>query len=183
VADAIADEVLVKEFLQGNEFAFVNLYNRYKRPLYLFCLKMLGDVDSAKDIVQNVFLKVFERREQLHHHEKFKPWLFTIARNDCFTQLKQSQRMTNFSDEDQTNQERIAVINYERTEQSEIVNKAIAALKPNYREVIIMREYNNLSYQEIAGILQLSESAVKSLLFKARQTLSKILTPIISEIK
>src|SRR5437773_716676 len=71
-----SDENLVQAFREGNDIAFVNLYNLHKRSVYLFCLKMLEDSDEAKDIVQGVFLKIYERRQQLNHSGRFRAWLF-----------------------------------------------------------------------------------------------------------
>src|SRR3989442_557597 len=94
-----SDENLVQAFREGNDIAFVNLYNLHKRSVYLFCLKMLEDSDEAKDIVQGVLLKIYERRQQLNHSGRFRAWLFTIARNDCLTRLRKSHRETGFSDD------------------------------------------------------------------------------------
>jgi len=83
----VRDQELIRDLQDGSDLAFVTLYNRYKQAAYVYCLKMLGDVDAAKDIVQGTFLKVYERRSQLRFPERFKAWLLKIARNECLTDV------------------------------------------------------------------------------------------------
>ena len=177
------DEVLVQAFRNGSDLGFVTLYNRYKQGVYAFCLKMLGNRDGAKDLVQAVFLKVYERCKQLEHTERFKAWLFTIARNDCLTYLRKSQSISELPDEMEDVNLVFTASNVERDEEIMLVNRAIERLKPDLREVILLREYENLSYREIAGIIGITEGVVKSRIFTARQRLYELLKPIYVERK
>ena len=177
----ISDGELAEQFRDGSDMAFVKLYNRYKRSVYGYCLKMLGDGDEAKDIVQSVFLKVYEERARLNSPDRFKGWLFTITHNACLT----SRRHLRFYDNGNGGLERSAVEpshdEFSRKEESEIVRRVIAGLKPEYREVLILREYQEFSYREIADVVGSTESAVKSRLFAARRRLHECLKPFFEE--
>jgi RNA polymerase sigma-70 factor, ECF subfamily len=180
----LTDAILAHDFRNGNNIAFVTLYNRYKLAVYTFALKMLNNPDEAKDIVQNVFLKVYERRTQLVEPERFRAWIFTIARNDCLTLFRQSKTRASLDDDESIlmhNDPPLSGLVQE--EETAIVRTAIGMLQPHYREIIILREYDNLSYQEIADVTDSTESIVKSRLFTARQILCKTLKPILCERK
>lgn len=174
------DYTLIEAFQAGDEFAFVGIYNRYKGAVYAFCLKMLLDTEQAQDVMQETFLRVFENRGRLLKTSSFKSWLFTIARNQCLNSLRRSNRHTDF---DADVEYKIHVLEtpcseMEKSEQVRFVSRYLAMLKPEYREVIVLREYQNLSYEEIAAVTRSSISAVKSRLFKARRKLVRIMEPM-----
>ncbi len=171
------DKALIEAFQAGDEFAFVSLYNRYKGPVYAFCVKMLLDRSLAQDVMQETFLRLYENRERLMKTSSFKAWLFTIARNQCLNQLR---RMPRHVPLDETTARGLALTDaplhrMEKSEQIEMVSRFLAQLKPDYREVIVLREYQNLSYEEIAAVTRSTLSAVKSRLFKARRKLASFL--------
>ena len=176
------DSALIEAFQAGDEFAFVSLYNRYKGGVYAYCVKMLLNREVAQDVMQETFLRVYENRDRLMKSASFKAWLFTIARNQCLNQLRRSSRQVQLGDEAQqalpgheTPAQRM-----EKSEQVELVNHFLKQLKPDYREVLILREYQNLSYEEIAAITRSTLSAVKSRLFKARRKLATYLEPALA---
>jgi RNA polymerase sigma-70 factor, ECF subfamily len=174
----ISEHRLVMEMVSGSNPAFVNLYNKYKQPIYVFCLKMVCDRAIAMDIVQGVFIKVLERRRQISQPALFKSWLYTIARNDCISFFRINDRFDHLdearlSDPDEAQPSPLHHV--EVDEQIQYINRAIEKLKPLYREVILLREYQNLSYSEIAGIIDIEESLVKSRLFTARRQLYEML--------
>lgn len=180
------DERLVDRLRGGDGAAFLELYERYKRPVYLFCLKMLGEAEGAKDVTQGVFLKVLERHHQLTDPSKFRSWLLTIARNDCLTQMRDS-KITVPVDECSLEVNNVAAaeavsFNEEDTE-LKLVNQTIARLRPDYREVVILREYQNLSYRQIADVVGVTESTVKFRLFSARHELYESLKPLLARLR
>jgi RNA polymerase sigma-70 factor (ECF subfamily) len=179
----VQDTILVRDFQNGSDLAFVNLYNRYKQPVYVYCLKVLSDADAAKDVVQGVFLKVYERRAQLSHPERFKSWLLAIARNDCLTHLRKAGRTSELPEDGGDRMSSPFVDGLEKDEEVALVSQAIAGLNPQLKEVIILREYENLSYREIAEVIGAEESTVKSRLFTARQALYEKLKPVFEERK
>lgn len=171
------DYSLIQSFQEGDEFAFIGLYNRFKNPVYAFCLKMLGDRAQAEDVMQETFLRVYENRDRLMKTSSFKSWLFTIARNQCLNTIRKSGRtvMMYPAARNSLVSQDTPVSHMEKSEQVEYVTELLARLKPDYREVIILREYQNLSYQEIAAATRSSLSAVKSRLFKARRKLEQMM--------
>ncbi len=168
---------LIESFQAGDEFAFVGIYNRYKGPVYSFCYKMLLDSDSAKDVMQETFLRVYENRDRLLKTSSFKSWLFTIARNQCLNSLRRSGRHVGLQPD--TSELIVAsetpFTKMEKLEQVKFVAQFLDSLNPDYREVIILREYQNLTYEEIAAVTRSTISAVKSRLFKARRKLARLM--------
>lgn len=174
------DHALIEAFKAGDEFAFVSLYNRYKGGVYAFCVKMLLDREVAQDVMQETFLRVYENRDRLMKTGSFKSWLFTIARNQCLNHLRRSQREAVLPHEADPAlpQTTTPAHEMEKNEAIALVTHFLAQLKPDYREVIILREYQNLTYEEIAAVTRSTLSAVKSRLFKARRKLADYLEPV-----
>jgi len=168
---------LIESFRSGDEFAFVSLYNRYKGPVYAFCYKMLLDSDAAQDVMQETFLRVYENRDRLMKSGAFKSWVFTIARNQCLNWLRKSGRHVAISEEghELPPSSDTPFTRMEKSEQIRFVTRFLESLRPEYREVLILREYQNLSYEEIAAVTRSSLSAVKSRLFKARRKLAELM--------
>ncbi|MGI9175471.1 MAG: RNA polymerase sigma factor [Rhodothermales bacterium] len=173
------DQRAIEAFQRGDEFAFVSLYNRHKGAVYAFCLKMLLDRDAAQDVLQETFLRVYENRDRLIQTRSFKAWVFTIARNQCLNQLRRSGRQVALTSVPEIPAERTPAAEMEKSERVELVNRFLAHLKPDYREVIVLREYQNLSYEEIAAITRSSLPAVKSRLHKARRKLADFMEPVL----
>jgi RNA polymerase sigma-70 factor, ECF subfamily len=180
-----ADDRLVARLKGGDKTAFIELYEHYKRSVYLYCLKMLGETEAAKDVTQGVFLKVLERNGQLADASKFRSWLLTIARNDCLTQRKDA-KMTVPEDEcsiDLNNVSAAEVAVFDKVDtELKLVNQAVGRLRPDYRDVVILREYQNLSYRQIAEVIGAAESTVKFRLFAARRELYESLRPLLARL-
>jgi len=173
---------LIESFQAGDEFAFVGIYNRYKGPVYSFCYKMLLDSDAAQDVMQETFLRVYENRARLQKTSSFKSWLFTIARNQCLNSLRRSGRHVGlqYDNWDLVVASDTPFTKMEKSEQIKFVAGFLETLNPDYRELIILREYQNLTYEEIAAVTKSTISAVKSRLFKARRKLSKKMSRVIA---
>jgi RNA polymerase sigma-70 factor (ECF subfamily) len=176
------DRSLIEAFQSGDEFAFVALYNRYKGPVYAFCVKMLLDRTAAEDVLQETFVRVYENRERLTRPGSFKAWLFTIARNQCLNQLRRDKRQVPLGDtEPDAPTHETPFSQLLKSEQVDLVNTYLGQLKPEYREVLVLREYQNLSYDEIAAVTRNTLSSVKSRLFKARRKLGDFLRPVLDD--
>lgn len=174
------DKPLVLAFQAGDEYAFVSLYNRYKNGIYAFCLKMLLDQDLAQEVLQETFVRAFENRHRLAQAQSFRSWLYTIARNQCLNQLRRSERLVPFATgkaELRIPDQETPFAQLEKSERIALVNRFLNLLKPEYREVLVLREYQNLTYAEIAAITRNTESSVKSRLFKARRKMAVFLAP------
>ncbi|MEM6784226.1 MAG: RNA polymerase sigma factor [Bacteroidota bacterium] len=174
------DRALIEAFQRGDEFAFVSLYNRYKAPVFGFCAKLLLDREAAEDVMQESFLRVYENRDRLLNAGAFRSWLFTIARNQCLNHLRTRGRTRPFPEhapEPPAPSRETPFRHLLKAEQVDLVNRFLGELSPEYREVIVLREYQNLSYDEIAAVTRNTVSSVKSRLFKARRKLGQFLQP------
>jgi RNA polymerase sigma-70 factor, ECF subfamily len=166
------DTELIRLLGQGDRQAFAELYERHKSAIYRYCLRMLIDSHAAEDATHDTFIKMFQNISSLQKTDSFLPWLFHIARNEVFMYLRRNKRNGTHNDEtvwDEITPHVIAV----STETTELVQKTLQNLKSEYREVLVLREYEQLSYQQIAEITGDTESSVKSRLFKARQAIAK----------
>ncbi len=166
------DAALIEAFQQGDEFAFVSLYNQHKGAVYGFVYKMLMDRQAAQDVTQDTFIRVYEHRERLVATGAFKSWLFTIARNQCLNYLRKAKRVDSLEEPDTLPGLRSPSLDLERSDAIRFVNHVLARLSTDYREVLILREYQNLSYEDIAAVTRSTVSAVKSRLFKARRKMA-----------
>ncbi len=175
------DTALIEAFQAGDEFAFVTLYNRYKGPVFTFTSKMLLDREAAQDVTQETFVRVYENRDRLLRSGAFKSWLFTIARNQCLNYLRRTNRLESLSEGHDLLAAEGTGAHMERNEAVRLVNRVLAELKPDYREVVVLREYQNLNYEEIAAVTRSTVSAVKSRLFKARRKMAELVQAFTGE--
>jgi len=172
---ALTDAQLARDFKAGDDIALAAIYQRSKLPLYHFCLQMLGDPASAQDALQETFLQALRARHQLRHPEKVTAWLYAIARNHCRRCLRQRLRREPFTETLPDGAEEASG----PPEDGITLRVLISRLPPLYREVFILREYQQLSYREIAAIVGIRTSAVKSRLFKARKQLYVQMSPLV----
>ncbi|OGV24893.1 MAG: hypothetical protein A2475_16080 [Ignavibacteria bacterium RIFOXYC2_FULL_35_21] len=166
-----------EDLRKGSAEAFHLLYERYNKKVYRFCLRMLGDEDAAKDTFQEIFIKVFEHRREFRGNN-FQAWLFTIARHTCLNSIRTRKEHEEFDE----------VIHFSaRRNESDVglkdcIEKAIAVLPVQLREALLLREYEECSYQEIADILNIDLSLAKVRVFRAREIMRKLLTPLKEEL-
>jgi RNA polymerase sigma-70 factor, ECF subfamily len=157
---------------QGDRQAFADLYERNKTAIYRYCFLMLTDSDAAEDATQETFIKIFANIRLLKKPESYLPWLFSIARNEVMMHIRRNRRNGVHIDDDvwdETTPYEMVV----SAEGTEIVQRLLQNLKSEYREVILLREYEQLSYTQIAEVTGDTENSVKSRLFKARKALTK----------
>ncbi len=175
------DEDLARAFAAGDDLAFAALYSRYKQPVYVFALRMLRQPEKARDAFQSAFLKVFECRVELARVIRFRSWIFTVVRNHCLNELRRNKSIdTSYVEMDELQGIDDGMM-LEQEDENKFLMAAIARLRPEYREAMLLREYQDLSYAEIALVTGSTESAVKSRLFKARQQLHRMLKPYIEK--
>jgi RNA polymerase sigma-70 factor (ECF subfamily) len=174
------DWPILQEFVDGNDTAFVQIYDAYKLPIYQYCRRMVLDTDESKDIVQDVFIRLFTHPPYPDPRSRLKSWLFTVARNDCLKALRRSKfKFAGDITMNESDEQPDSVLEYaERTKMLELV---LSKLSPEYREAIILREWNGMSYEELSEVLQISIPAIKSRLFKARKQISVILHATMGE--
>jgi RNA polymerase sigma-70 factor (ECF subfamily) len=175
-----SDAELLGRVRSGQRRAFAELYERYKRPLYAFCCRLLNDEAGAEDVVHDVFVKLHRGAADLTHPDRVRFWLFRVARNEAYMQLRRNGRATAFSDETVW-EEQTPLTALAEKERSLFVDHALDRMKPEYREVLLLREYEGLSYAQIASVTGDTESSVRSRLFKARRELAAQLKPLMKE--
>lgn len=169
--------------LQGDVDAFGELVRLYERPVYNLAYRMLNNSKEAEDVAQEAFLKAYMNLHRYDPSRSFKTWLLSITSNHCIDVLRK-RRLTWLSLEDeqlpphpalvsapQANPEVVALTH----ELSQQIQLLLDHLPEEYRIVVVLRYWNDLSYTEIAEMLQTTESAIKSRLFRARQTLAKLI--------
>lgn len=187
----LTDEELIKEFQVSNTMdAYEILVRRYKDPLMNFVFRFVGDRDACSDIVQETMIKFYLNKDSYREFAKFSTWIYTIAGNLAKNELKRRKRRSLFSI-DNTDDERSIQIEDksflapDRSADSEIKNQmiqnALLRVKPVYREVVILRDIQGLSYEEIAEITKLSIGTVKSRINRGRTQLQKLLKNIYKE--
>ncbi len=178
----LQDETLENEAIialqKGSAEAFHILYQNYAQKIYRFCIRMLGNTELAEDAFQEIFLKVYEKRSTFLG-DNFSSWLFAIARNTCINTIRQKRDISEF---DETLYDNDSNGNISDIELKDQIEKAILDLPSSLREALILREYDDLSYQEIAKTLNIDLSLVKVRIHRARLILRKVLKPLVKEI-
>ena len=179
-----SDEDLLGQIRSGNDRAFSELHNKYRRRLLAYCYRLMQDPMAAEDVVQIAFQKAYESLSSLDKPDLFFYWLFSIARNEVYGHIRKNRRNgtpVSIEDEDiwadETPHDQVV-----RKETSEIVQLLLSQLKVEYREVLVLRQYDKLSYAEIAAITGDTVGSVESRLFKARKALAKKLAPYLQDL-
>ena len=173
------EQAWLDDAITGDKAAFSRLVEAYLRPVFNLTYRMLGNAEEAEDAAQEAFLRAYARLDQYNPNHKFSTWLFSIANHHCIDRLRK-RRATFVSIDDNPvlqNLEGDAVLpeNYAlQMERSAHVQRLLGALEPEYRTPLILRYWEEYSYDEIAEAMGLSVSAVKSRLFRARKQMAEI---------
>ena len=164
-------------FRSGSSTAFQVLYRYHSQSVYRFCLRMVGDQNSAQDAFQETFIKVFEHHAEFRG-DHFPAWLFMIARRVCLNHLRSLKKHDEYDEElhGETIQPRETDVGMKNC-----IEKALMMLPVQLREAAILREYEGYSYQEIASIVGIDLSLAKVRVHRARLLLKKILAPVVHE--
>ena len=168
------DAVLVRQCLDGNQRAFETLIDRYQRPIYNLALRFAASREDAEDIVQTVFVKVYEKLNTYDPKHKFFSWLYKIAVNESINQLNRKKNVEQFH-EDLHSGYQVQDEPQQDHELTKKIDNALLELKPDYRIVVILNHFQDMTYREIGYILNIHENKVKSRLFSARKKLRSIL--------
>ena len=168
------DLSLVRRSLSGDHKAFEEIIDRYQKPLYNVALRMVGDLDDAADLTQTVFIKAFEKLNSYKERYKFFSWLYRIAVNTAINFLEQQKRMELLGDRDVAEEPEVDEI-LATSDRNQMLGNALLQLRPDYRIIILLKHFHELSYEEIGFVLEIPEKTVKSRLFAARGMLREIL--------
>jgi RNA polymerase sigma-70 factor, ECF subfamily len=184
------DEELIAMFQRGNGDAFDLLVKRFKDPLMNYVYRYLNDNDECDDVVQETFIRVYWNKNYYKPVAKFSTWIYTIASNLAKTRLSQKQKLKIFSFLKSSEHEEEydvvdAAYNLDAITDSilldKILQKALDKIPNQYREAVILRDIQELSYEEIADILKTNVGTVKSRINRGREQLKKILGRDIKE--
>ena len=180
------DAVLMLRVKRGDRAAFAELVEQYKQPLFNFVFRTLRDETETEDVAQNTFLQVWKARARYERTAKFSTWLFTIARNLCLNEIRRRSRHpaesieeAHAEHEDQPRQQYEDKAHIGAPEKllhgelAEKIEEALAELPENQRTAILLCRQDELSYEEIAKVLDCSLSATKSLIHRGRETLKE----------
>ncbi len=185
-ANAKNDFMLVIRAKDGDQKAYAELMQRYKDSIYFMALKMVNNKDDAMDLTVETFGKAFENIEKYKPDFAFSTWLFRIATNNCIDFIRKKRlnvvSLQSISEEDKDEKQlQIAsdTLNPEQTsikkQESEKLKSIVEQLPQRYRTLIILRYYDEQSYEEIAQQLDLPLGTVKAQLFRARDLMSNIM--------
>jgi RNA polymerase sigma-70 factor (ECF subfamily) len=191
--EAVSDVDVMLRVKTGDESAFAYLVQKYRRPMVGFMYRMCHNPSTAEELAQEVFLRVYRSRTSYEPSAKFTTWLYRIATNLAVNYARDTrhERPENTLRLDEPDQETgttpdladdspTAEQQILKRERLAAIRSKVNALPERQRMAVIMHKYQQMDYREIAGVLKLSESATKSLLFRAYQTLREQLKEFVS---
>lgn len=185
------DLELMLRVRQGDAESFDVLLDRHRKPLVAFFVRMVRDPALAEDLAQEAFLRVYQARRRYRPEAKFTTWLYRIATNLALNALRDRKGvravsggdgdssegpalMDQLSDSRPTAEQEMMLSERERT-----IRQAVESLPDNQRAAVILHKYQGVDYRQIGNVLGVSESAVKSLLFRAYENLRVRLDPLL----
>lgn len=173
------EEIWIREAQIGNKQSFSRLVEAYQRPVYNLTYRMLGSPEEAEDAAQETFLRAYSRLDQYDTSHKFSTWLFSIANHHCIDRLRKRRGHHVSIDENPV----LENLEHDAPQPEEdLLSRELAAelqgllgkLEPDYRTPLILRYWEDCSYEEIAETMGLTVSAVKSRLFRARKQIADL---------
>src|SRR6202140_1975800 len=194
---ARSDVQLMLDVKAGDERSFELLLRKYRTPLVNFLYRMVRDTAVAEDLAQEVFLRVYRARNEYAPSAKFTTWMFRIATNLALNSVRDNRHRRMEISMDQTVDtgedeqrplevpDRAPSVEQELVARcrAELIMKAIHSLPDKQRAAVLLHKYQEVDYDEMTGVLASSESALKSLLFRAYETLRTALAPLLNSEK
>ena len=184
---AISDEqAMWRVQTEDDHGAFALLVERWREKIRALCIRMTGNVPLGEDLAQDVFARVFEKRREFRGASKFSTWLWRIAVNRCYDEMRRpAHRAKTESLDDENATVVLDIVMEARTprdelaarEEAEMVRQALMQLPENYRAVLVLRHYENLKLREIAEVLEVPEGTVSSRMAEALTQLTRLLEP------
>ena len=164
---------LIQACLANNRLAQKQLYDRYKRAMYTVAYRITGDFESANDVLQEAFVKVFRGLPKFRKEATLGAWIKTIVVRTALSKIKKESRLEPLENH-HTNQ----LVDWGNHLDTEYLEKAINALPSGYRAVFVMIEVEGYSHKEVAEMLKISVGTSKSQLFYAKKSLRKIISKL-----
>ncbi|MEX0736415.1 MAG: sigma-70 family RNA polymerase sigma factor [Bacteroidota bacterium] len=185
------DFQLVEAFRKGDEKAFEELIRRYQHQVANLIYLTLGNREEVDDLTQEVFIRVYRSLHRFEHSASVFSWIYRITMNLCIDEIrrrkiKRTLSLEFFTDhtlerERQSKETSNAEDDLLLKEKKRMVSNALQRLSPLHRQIILLREYEDLTYEEIATTLRISKQAVKSRIFRAREELRTLLKDYFKE--
>ncbi|HVH29777.1 MAG TPA: RNA polymerase sigma factor [Vicinamibacterales bacterium] len=173
-------EALIQRCLQGEELAWNTIVQQYRRKIFNVAYKFVGRHEEAEDLTQEIFLKVFKSLDTFDRRANFQTWLISVSRNLCidhYRKVRQERqtidRRVDASELSPVSHEPGPVSALEQQDRVVLLREALSALPESLRTAVLMRDIQELSYQEIAERLRLPEGTVKSRINRGRMELAR----------
>ncbi len=173
MVETLDDVVLVARCLAGDREAFAPLVSRYERVLFSVAWRLVGDYEDARDATQSAFVRAYLHLETFDPERRFFSWIYRIVVNECLNMRRGRHQSEPLGDGIETEGGAFEAV--AAAETHDRVQAALMALTPEYREVVVLRHFAELSYEEIAEALGVPDKTVKSRLFSARRRLAELL--------
>ncbi len=178
------DEVLLQKAGAGDQAAFLELYDRYRQPIFRFAYRLLGSVEIAEDVTHDCFLGLIRKPENFHpERASLKTYLYAAARNLALKHFRNTGReagMDEVTQEPQDSARRGPLRRLLDEELAAQVREAVFNLPPLQREALILFEYEGLSLSEVAEVAGTDVGVVKARLYRARESLKRFLRPYVN---
>ena len=181
----MSEKELVALAVKGDNYAFEQIVTMFEKKVYNMALRYTADPQDALDICQEVFLRVYRFLPKYKGDSTLSTWIYRITMNVCHDTAYKKESINDIridvkNDDDEYRTE-VADVRFdpekefEKKQIREVIQKGIATLDETYKEAIIMRDINGMSYEEIADVLGINQGTVKSRIFRAREKLKKFL--------
>jgi RNA polymerase sigma-70 factor (ECF subfamily) len=191
--NGVTDEKVMKAFQEGDASAFDVLVERFRDPLTNYVFRFLGNMDESVDVVQEAFVRLFRKKHMYEPIAKFSTWLYTIAGNLARSELRRRSRASTVSlnnrddgdggerDWDIADETYVPDKNVDTVLVQQYVQEALLKIPPVYRECVVLRDIQDLEYEEISKITGLALGTVKSRINRGRQRLQELLKDVYAQ--
>lgn len=180
------EAMIVRKVLQGDVNAFEKLVTEYEKAVYAIAQRMTGNPEDAADMTQETFIKAYNSLSSFRGDSKFSVWLYRIANNVCLDFLRSKNRRPTVSlstEDDDGEETQLDIADESQSPElllessltRDAVRRGLDSLPPDYKQILLLREIQGLSYEEIAAALGIESGTVKSRIFRARKRLCTFL--------
>ncbi|MNJ96330.1 putative RNA polymerase sigma factor FecI [compost metagenome] len=170
--EATEENTILNSLSQGDELSFFILYERYSHALFSTVFRMVKDKQVSEEIVQDVFLKVWQKRSTIDPNRSFKSWIFTIAKNDVISWYRKLAKETALQENLYQHFEQLYVLEKEgdiQEKQAALLDRALNSLSERRKEIFVLCKIEQKSYEEVAQKLNISVSTVSNAMVKSNQ--------------
>lgn len=173
---AADDAAIIQRVRSGQREAYATLVRRYQAKVLRSCVSALGDATEAEDAAQDIFIKAYRSLDAFRSAASFSTWLYRITANHCLDLLRKRSRQRTTSWDalvEEAGELAHPAVQARDVAHAQLIEHALSSLTPDDRTIVVLREVQGLSYQELAAVLQCSVDAVKARLRRARQELAR----------